>query len=206
MHQGQLQRLQQQLYVRKVVNLRRRRKEGLEMKKSVMGVVAITAVGLLVIYGFRGQSEASGDWLDRIAWADPSISREEVAASGKPVFLFVHTEWCTYCKKMKNETFTDPRVQEFLNEMFIPLAINPELPGTTNFTGEELTFADMAARLKVSGYPATFFFSSDGKLIGGQPGYLDARLLADLAEYVGDGHYKQYTFSKFQSLPADQRR
>lgn len=177
------------------------------MKKSVLIIIALFAASILVINGFKGQTEGSGgQWEDGIKWSLATTTQEEIAASGKPVYLFVTTDWCTFCKKMKAQTFSDAKVQGLLNELFYAIMINPEKPGMANFTGEELSYADLAKKLGVNGYPANFFFDSEGKLVGGQPGYIDSETFANIAEYVGDGHYKNTTFAKFEKLPADQRR
>jgi thioredoxin-related protein len=176
------------------------------MRKPVIIIVVLFIASLLLINGFKGESPSGGDWNAAINWTDAAITNDDIKSSGKPVYLFVSTEWCTYCKKMKGGTFSDAKVQKLLNELFVSITINPETPGTANFTGEELTFAELAQKLRVTGYPASFFFDEQGQLIGGQPGYIKADAFAELAEFVGDGHYKQRSYSEFQSLPADQRR
>lgn len=175
------------------------------MRKPIIIVLAIFAVGLLVVNGFKTQADDGGNWQDDITWTDASVTADKIEEGGKPVYVFVSTEWCTYCKKMKNETFTDDRVQEFLNERFVNITINPELDGTANFTGEELSYRDLAKKLGVNGYPANFFFAADGTFLGGQPGYLPPESFADIAEYIGGGFYKKYKFNEFLALPADQR-
>lgn len=176
------------------------------MRKTILIAVALAAIGLLAVTGFRGQSGSSGsDWQDKIEWRDPATSLNSITAGGKPIYLFVTTEWCTFCKKMKNETFADPKVQALLNELFVPITINPELDGTANFLGEKLSYTDMARKLGVSGYPASFFIDATGKVLGGQPGYMSASDFAELAEFVGDGHYKSMSFSDFSRLPVEQR-
>jgi thioredoxin-related protein len=177
------------------------------MRKPIFVIIAVVAVGILILSGFMGSSgKAGSDWQKKIAWADPAMTKADIAAKGKPIYLFISTEWCTFCKKMKGETFADAKVQNLLNTLFTPLTINPETEGTVNFTGEQLTYAELANKLGVKGYPANFFFRADGTLIGGQSGYMDPATFADLSEYIGDGHYTKYSFSTFQGLPSDKRR
>jgi thioredoxin-related protein len=177
------------------------------MKKTTIIIVALLAAAILLINGFKGSSADGGDeWKEEIEWAMASVSSDKIAADGKPVYLFVSTDWCTFCNRMKAQTFSDIRVQELLNDLFVPIIINPEEPGTASFTGRELSYADLVKELGVTGYPANFFFDSEGELIGGQPGYIDADTFADLAEFVGDGHYADKSFAEFQALPTDQRR
>jgi len=177
------------------------------MKKPVVIIVVLFAAVLLLINGFKSPSAKSeSEGVEGIKWTMASTPQADIAATGKPVYLFVSTDWCTFCKKMKSQTFTDSKVQGLLNELFVTIIVNPEKPGNANFTGEEISYADLARKLGVTGYPANFFFDAEGKLIGGQPGYIDAKSFADMAEYVGDGHYKNLKFDKFMSLPSDQRR
>lgn len=176
------------------------------MKKSILALLAVVLVGMLVVSGFRSSGLSTDDRTGKIAWQDPAVSHDAVLASGKPVYVYFHTEWCSFCKKMETGTFADPNVQQLLNEKFIALKINPEVSGTTNFLGENLTFAETAGRLGVRGYPASFFFGPDGRLIGGQPGYIAADMFASLADYVGNGYYRDYSYSEYESLPADRRK
>jgi len=176
------------------------------MKKSILAVLALALVGILVVSGFRGSGASADDWREEISWQDPAISIEDIISLDKPVYVYFHTDWCTFCKKMESGTFADSRVQDLLNDSFIAMEINPEIGGTTNFLGEKLTFAETATRLGVRGYPASFFFSPEGNLIGGQPGYVKADMFATLADYVGNGYYKDYSFSEYESLPADKRK
>lgn len=32
--------------------------------------------------------------------------------------IFIHTDWCQYCKTMQNTTFKNEKVMEFLNQNF----------------------------------------------------------------------------------------
>jgi len=177
------------------------------MKKPVLVIVVLFAAVLLMMYGFKSPSaKSSGETAEGINWTVASTPQAEIEATGKPVYLFVSTDWCTFCKKMKSQTFTDPKVQELLNDLFVAITINPEKPGNVAFTGKEMSYSDLARQLGVTGYPANYFFGPDGKLIGGQPGYIDAKAFADIAEYIGDGHYKDINFNEFMKLPADKRR
>lgn len=176
------------------------------MNKTVLTVVGIFAAGLLILYGFKGATTGAVTAGEKdIAWTDPGIAKDQIVSGQKPIFLFVQTDWCTFCKKMKTETFADPAVQTELNGRFVNITINPEKDGTARFTGEELSFAALAEKLGVNGYPASFFFTPDGKLLGGQPGYIEPSLFAELTEYIGGGYYAKYKFPEFQALPKDKR-
>ena len=65
------------------------------------------------------------------------------AKENKPIFLDVATSWCGYCKKLKQNTFTDKKVGTYFNKRFI----NIELDGEH---GEGLR---LAHKFGVSEYP-----------------------------------------------------
>lgn len=167
------------------------------MRRTTISIGALALIAVLAVYGFMGQSEtAAGNWGSQIAWTDPGITHTDIAAD-KPIFVFVTTHWCTYCRKMKTETLADPVVQGRLNDLFTNIVVNPETDGTARFTGEELSYRDLAANLGVRGYPTSFFFSPDGELLGGQPGYIGSEQMLDLASFIGERHYQDMTFKQY---------
>jgi len=172
------------------------------MTKQKVIMMGVFAIALFYIYGrpfFDGS--VSSAWQEKINWTDAGTSKEEIAAMGKPVYLFVTTDWCTYCKKMKQQVFTNPAVQEQLNTNFTNIVINPETEGTARFMGEALSYKDLAQKLNVTGYPTSFFFDKDGGFLGAQPGYIDAKSFSDIAAYIGEGHYTSLNFDEFKNLP-----
>ncbi len=176
------------------------------MNKQMLAMIAVVSVAFLIFYGVKqGSENGGGNWQNDIRWADAGLTKDQLTTGGKPVYLFFYTDWCTFCKKMERETFADATVQKYLNDRFVAIAINPETAGVTHFMGEELSYKDLAARLGVNGYPASFFFTAEGTLIGGQPGYLEPTLFADLTQYVGGGYYTTYKFPDFQKLPREKR-
>ncbi|UOK43258.1 MULTISPECIES: thioredoxin family protein [Flavobacterium] len=44
----------------------------------------------------------------------------------KPIFVFVHTSWCKYCKMMENSTFKNPEVVQLLNDNFYFVSLDAE--------------------------------------------------------------------------------
>ena len=49
------------------------------------------------------------------------VSREQ----NVPIFIYAYTDWCGYCKKLKNGMFTDARVKDALSG-YVKVKINPE--------------------------------------------------------------------------------
>lgn len=76
----------------------------------------------------------------------------------------VYTEWCGWCRKLENETFTDRRVVDAARAL-VAIRLNPE----TQRDG-----ADLARRYGVEGFPVVLFLRPDGAVAGRIDGYVDA--------------------------------
>jgi len=171
------------------------------MKKTLI-VSTITILIVLTMTLINACSSASGEaWKENITWTDPgSLTHEQLVQTGKSVFVFFQTDRCTFCTKMKNEALANEKVQEILNKHFISMVINPQKNGRTSFTGEDLSYVELAKKMGVSDYPATYFFDKEGRIIAGQPGYLTTQQLTDLTGYIGRGFYLKMKFQDYLSI------
>lgn len=83
----------------------------------------------------------------------------------KVVVVDVYTEWCGPCKLMDRNTWSNEKVQSFLNEKTVSMKIDAEKGEGRNF----------AKKYKVAGYPCVLIFNSAGELIDRRMGYLPPR-------------------------------
>ncbi len=83
----------------------------------------------LISTSLKAQSlrEAEINWLTFEALTD-SLERNP-----KPVFIFIHTDWCVYCKKMFNETFQDAAVINKMNQHYYAVNFDAEQTDTIRF-------------------------------------------------------------------------
>jgi thiol:disulfide interchange protein DsbD len=88
------------------------------------------------------------------------------ANSGKKVMLDFYAEWCTSCKELEHNTFSDPAVATALQEYVLIQA------DVTSNSDEERA---LSQRYGVFGPPTMIFFDQDGnsidakKLVGYKP-------------------------------------
>jgi thioredoxin:protein disulfide reductase len=68
--------------------------------------------------GSRGQAAAI-DWLH-----DEDRAFAESRRTGKPVLVEAWAEWCTACKLMDRNSWSDPAVQREVRERFVPLRLD----------------------------------------------------------------------------------
>jgi thioredoxin-related protein len=102
-----------------------------------------------------GVEFVEGDWANMLATAKQNK---------KPFWVDVYTTWCSPCKKMAKETFTDEEVVKFVKDNFLAYKIDAE-------KGEGETIAE---KYNVEAYPTILIFSAEGKLLGREVGYMDS--------------------------------
>ena len=71
----------------------------------------------LVIIGSLFSTQVLSDSINWRSWGESAF--QAAANQNKLVLLDVGTEWCSACNQMQHETYTDSKVQSFLNESFI---------------------------------------------------------------------------------------
>ncbi len=58
----------------------------------------------------------------------------------KPIFVFIHTSWCKYCKMMENSTFKNPEVVQLLNDNFYFVSLDAEQKSPILFKNNTFRF------------------------------------------------------------------
>jgi thioredoxin-related protein len=105
-----------------------------------------------------------------VAWAGDSISwskevdksLESAKHDQKYVLADVYTDWCHWCKKLDQDTFSDSNMVNYLNGKFICIKVNAEDHGEGT---------KIAKKYRVSGFPCALVFDQSGKFIGKISGY-----------------------------------
>ncbi|MBK9063091.1 MAG: thioredoxin family protein [Acidobacteria bacterium] len=90
---------------------------------------------------------------------DEALARAR--AEKKLVFVDLYADWCTWCTKMDEEVFVEPRVQKALLA-FVPIKVD-----TDKSSGRAV-----ANRYRVAGLPAYLVVNGDGELVARFDGYL----------------------------------
>jgi thioredoxin-related protein len=103
----------------------------------------------------------------------------------KKIFAFFTAEWCTYCIKMKKESFTDPAVSDYLNENFVSVLVDYDKEST------------VASKFNIRGLPVSYFFSESGDLIIHRPGYIAGKDFLKLLRFIHTESYKTMSLEKF---------
>jgi thioredoxin-related protein len=126
----------------------------------------------------------------------------------RKIFIDVYTDWCGWCKVMDKNTFSEPHVAKLLNEKFYAVKFDAEQKADVVFNGTTFKFVEsgrngyheLAAALlnRQLSYPTVVFLDEDFNMIQPLPGYRKAPEFHMIAQFIGEGHYKNVKFNEWQ--------
>ena len=149
------------------------------MKKRIW----IALFGLFGLLAVESQAQTN-------LWTSFEDLTDSLRKERRPVLVFIHTDWCTYCKMMELRTFLDATVASKLQEKFYCVRLNAEETQSITFlqrtykfkpTGVKTGVHELAQVLgtekgKLS-YPTTVFFDQNLQLQARMVGALEAKRL-----------------------------
>lgn len=130
-------------------------------------------------------------------WKNFNDGLAQAKKSGKKVLVDVYTDWCSWCKKMDANTYSDMKVREYLQKNYIIVKLNPEKDGEVMYDGKKYSAADFSQGMGINGYPATLFLKSNGEPITVLPGYADADMFMHVLSFIGEDHYEKKQFADY---------
>jgi len=111
---------------------------------------------------------------------------------------------------MDKKTFSDPAVAKLLNEKFYAVKFNAEQRADVKFHDTTFKFVEdgrsgyhqLAAALLNSqmSYPTVVFLDEDFKMIQPIAGYREAPEFHKIAQFIGEGFYKNQKWEDFQAV------
>lgn len=74
-----------------------------------------------------------------INWLSFEALSDSLATKPKKTLIFFHADWCTYCKKMEREVFTNPAVIAEINAHYYAVQLDVETVDSIRFDGQLFT-------------------------------------------------------------------
>lgn len=113
----------------------------------------------------------------KLTWMDFAEGYTKAKAENKILLVDAYTDWCSWCKVMDRETYTNAQVIAVLNNEFVCVKFNPEVEkkhkfGAYNLSSNELLY--WLANGQPGGYPTSYFLFNPAKndKRAAQAGYL----------------------------------
>ncbi|MBS4013853.1 MAG: DUF255 domain-containing protein [Bacteroidetes bacterium] len=141
------------------------------------------AVISFVLLGFVQNSDANEKVSNsQVNWYTFEEALKLVETEPRKIFVDIYTDWCGYCKRMDQVTFSNPVIVSILNNYYYPVKLNAEQKEPINFRGFEfinenpdqrrsshnLAIAILQGKMS---YPSFAFFDEELNLITAIPGY-----------------------------------
>jgi thioredoxin-related protein len=96
-----------------------------------------------------------------IHWqTDLEMAHRFSIATGRPMLVVFGAPWCTYCKKLENETMAHPSLVNYINSVFVPVHLDFEKDRR------------IAQVLEVKSLPTAVILSSEADLLGSIEGFV----------------------------------
>ncbi len=140
---------------------------------------------------------------DTYNWKPLSEAMELAEKNDKKVLVYANAVWCTYCKKMEKEVFTQEAVQQKTKEHFYSVWIDIESDEKLTFRDQEMTQIQFSRAMRITGTPTFIFFDSEGEIIAGQPGFIPEEMYLQILEFVGSDAYQDQSFGEFAGIEAE---
>ncbi|MEL6972496.1 MAG: thioredoxin fold domain-containing protein [Bacteroidota bacterium] len=169
------------------------------MKKCfALATLVVMIVGQL---SAQSTSLAITDWN---AWE----TKPETEIQGRKTLVYVYTNWCSLCKKMEAEAFTDSVIQALITDQFTIVGLDAENKEPLNFKGEtyeyvrkgKLGYHELAAHLLDGrlAFPSVIFLSEEGEVIQTIHAYQGQQHFEMLLRYYGEDYYRSMPWTSFQ--------
>ncbi len=130
------------------------------MKVNISKTIFILLVGLQYLIApqvvFADTKKSSGAWQYRqhtqIKWREYNAAAfAEAKKQGKPVYIFIYSDLCSWCRKFETETLEKASIRKIIKDEFIPVAI------------DQVAQPELAKQLGISLVPASILLTPTRK-------------------------------------------
>ena len=98
----------------------------------------------------------------KIAWAkDYTVAQAQAKKANKPIMIDFYTDWCTWCKKLDTDTYSNKTVVTYVTKSFVAVKVNAEKEGK-----------GLSAKYGITGFPTIMIVDASGTPIGKIIGYV----------------------------------
>ena len=173
------------------------------MQKANFIIAAILTILLSINANAQTEPSESINWLT----FEEAVKRN--LENPKKIFIDVFTDWCGWCTKMDQTTFTDKNVVAYMNENFYAVKFNAEQAEPIEFSGYTFTnknpngarkgtheLAQALLQGKMS-YPSYVFMNENNQLITVVPGYIEAYNFLYILKYIGSDAFKTQSWEEY---------
>ena len=150
-----------------------------------------------------------------IQWLSIEEAQAKAKKAPRPLLIDVYTNWCGPCKMLDRNTFSHPKLADYVNKHFYPVKFNAEGGDAVTWNGEKLENPDfnpanasgrngthhLTYRIaNVNGriaYPTIVYLDSELNVLAPVQGLMSPEQMEPILAYFGEGHYKTQDYQTF---------
>jgi thioredoxin-related protein len=144
---------------------------------------------------------------ETIKWYTIEEAEKLIKDNPRPVFIDTYTDWCSWCKKLDKDTFSNPVISEILRTRYYPVKFDAEGKGKVTFQGRifindgksgashQLAVALLKGQMS---FPTVVFLNEKGQLLAPVPGYRAPKEMEVLLSYFAEKAYEKQNLEDFQ--------
>ena len=159
---------------------------------------------MIFIFALAGHAQQQ----QKVNWYSFEKAVEHNRKNPRKILVDVYTDWCGWCKKMKEQTFNHPKIAKYINENFYAVRFNAETNKKVQFKGHTFTKNqqkknrphDLAIALlngKMS-YPSVVYLDGKNRPITVVPGYRGPKDYEAVLKYFARDIYKNKSYKEFK--------
>jgi len=169
------------------------------LKKSLkIAFIIILCVSIHAVYSQE---------IAKIKWYTIQEAAKLNKKKPKKIFIDVYTDWCGWCKKMDQVTFTNPVIIKYMNENYYPVKFNAETNDTimlndtlyyNRYPGVRST-NDLAIKLLHGrlGYPSLVLLDEKLNQLNLVQSFLQPNQLEGYLKYYGENAFKKTSMEDY---------
>ncbi len=144
----------------------------------------------------------------KVDWMNWEQAIEKTKKSKKKILLDVYTQWCTWCKRMDEQTFSQPEMAAYINANFYPVKLDAQEKGDIHYRNKVYRFVknssrgyhELAAEILKGrmSYPTIVFLDEEQNVIQAIVGFKTAEQFEMIASYFATDSYLKVPWSTYQ--------
>ncbi len=143
------------------------------------------------------KNPSSTEKTETLIWHKYDEGLAKAEKDKKHVLVAFYTNWCGWCRRMDQLTYTDEKVKKVLNDSYVAIKVNAQSKDEVKIDEKKITEKELARKFWVRSYPTTWFLKHSGKKIAPYYGYADAQSFLNVLNYIKDDLYEKTSFEEY---------
>lgn len=170
---------------------------------------ALILPGFLTIRTSDSQTlPADKSYLQDTEWLTWEQAMERHQKEPRKIVVDVYTEWCSWCKRMDQNTFNHPFISDYINKHYYAVKFNAERREDIIFQGKTYKYVssgkrgyhEFAAKITQGrlSYPSVVFLDEQIEIIQSIPGYREPGEFEIILTYFARNYHLKTPWDTYQ--------